>query len=138
MTMSLVVRKEVQVRDASGSRTEWQEVKESRPGDTLMYVVTYKNAGKVDARGWRIVDPVPEGTGYIAGSAEGRDAAVTFSIDGKNFQEPAQLKYKVREAGGAELLQAAAPETYTHIQWKLGKPVPPGGTGTVSFKVKVR
>lgn len=81
---------------------------------------------------------MPEGTAYVPGSAEGKDATVAFSIDGKNFREPEQIKYKVRDASGNETFHTATPEMYTHIQWKLGKPVPPGDAGTVSFKVKVR
>lgn len=139
LALALVVRKEVVAKDASGiEKVEWREVKESRPGDTLMYTVSYRNTGKSEARAARIVDPVPEGTSYLAESAEGKDAAITFSVDGKRFQEPAKLTYKIRQAGGAEIDQAATPEMYTHIQWSLLKPVPPGGTGTVSFKVKVR
>jgi uncharacterized repeat protein (TIGR01451 family) len=139
LSMTLVVQKQTIVRNADGKETvEWREVRESRPGDTLKYIVSYKNVGKAEARGARIVDPVPEGTAYVPGSAEGKDATVAFSIDGKNFREPEQIKYKVRDASGNETFHTATPEMYTHIQWKLGKPVPPGDAGTVSFKVKVR
>jgi len=139
LALTLVVRKEVAVQDASGAaRTEWREVRESRPGDTLMYTVAYRNAGKAEARQARIVDPVPEGAVYVPGSAEGKDTAITYSIDGKAFREPGKLTYKVRRVDGSQEEQIATPEMYSHIQWTLTKPVPPGGTGTVSFKVRVR
>ncbi len=139
LAMTLVVQKEAIVRDADGKeKTEWREVRESWPGDVLRYTVAYKNIGKAEARGARIVDPVPAGTSYVPGSAEGKETVITFSIDGKSFREPGQLIRKVRRADGAEIDQVATPEMYTHIQWTLLKPVPAGGMGSVSFRVKVK
>jgi uncharacterized repeat protein (TIGR01451 family) len=139
LALTLTAQKEVTVKDAEGkSKVELQEVKEAKTGDLLKYTIAYKNVGTVEARDGRVVDPVPKETAYVPGSAEGKDAAITFSLDGKTFQDPPLLKYKVRQADGTEVEYQATPEMYTHIQWKLLKPVPPGGTGSVSFKVVVR
>jgi uncharacterized repeat protein (TIGR01451 family) len=135
---TLTAQKEAAVKDAEGkTKVEWQEVKDVKPGDILKYTITYRNVGTVEARDGRVVDPVPKETSYVSGSAEGKDAAITFSLDGKTFQEPPLLKYKVRQADGTAVEYEATPEMYTHIQWKLLKPVPPGGTGSMSFKAKV-
>jgi len=139
LALTLSARKEVTVKDAEGkARVEWQEVKEANPGDIVKYTITYRNVGTVEARDARVVDPVPNETAYVSGSAEAKDAAITFSLDGKAFQDPPLLKYKVRQADGTEAEYQATPEMYTHIQWKLLKPVPPGGTGSMSFKAKVK
>ncbi|MBE0606320.1 MAG: DUF11 domain-containing protein [Deltaproteobacteria bacterium] len=139
LALTLTAQKEVTVKDAEGkTKAEWQDVKDIRPGDILKYTVTYRNVGTVEARDGRVVDPVPKETTYVSGSAEGRDTAITFSLDGKTFQDPPLLKYKVRQADGTEAEYEATPEMYTHIQWKLLKPVPPGGTGSLSFKAKVK
>jgi len=139
LALTIDVRKEAIVKDAEGKeKVEWREAKDVSPGDTLRYTITYKNVGKSEARASRVVDPVPKGTAYVSGSAEGKDAAILFSLDGKNFKEPQLLKHKARLADGTEAEFPAPPEMYTHIQWKLLKAVPPGGTGSVSFKVKVR
>jgi uncharacterized repeat protein (TIGR01451 family) len=139
LALTLTAQKEATVKDAEGkTKVEWQEVRGVKPGDILKYTITYRNVGTVEARDGRVVDPVPQETAYVSGSAEGRDTVISFSLDGKAFQDPPLLKYKVRQADGTEAEYQATPEMYTHIQWKLLKPVPPGGAGSLSFKAKVK
>ncbi len=136
--LTLSARKEVAVKGPDGkAATEWQEVKAGNPGDVIRYTIAYRNGGKSEGRDATIVDPVPKGTTYIPGSAAGEGAEITFSLDGKTFQAPPQLKYRVRQPDGSEAELLASPDMYTHIRWKLLKPVAPGGAGAVSFKVKV-
>ena len=118
--------------------TAGQQVKETIPGDTLRYTIHYINEGKSEALSAVIVDPVPADTVYIGNSAEGKGSEITFSIDGKTFEAPIMLTYTVKHADGTETKHAATPEMYTHIKWKLSKPVTKGGSGTVSFIVKVK
>ena len=118
LALTIDVRKEAIVRDAEGKeKVEWREAKDVSPGDILKYTITYKNAGKAEARAAQVVDPVPKGTAYVSGSAEGKDTAIAFSLDGKKFLEPPLLKYKARIADGTEAEFQAAPEMYTHVQW---------------------
>ncbi len=139
LVLTLSAHKEAAVTGPDGrATTEWREVRTGNPGDVIRYTVAYRNAGKSEGRNATIVDPVPEGTTYIPGSAAGDGTAITFSLDGKTFQAPPQLKYKVRRSDGSEAELLASPDMYTHIRWKLPDPLPPGGTGAVSFKVKVR
>jgi len=139
LVLKLTAWKEVVVKEKDGkSRVEWQEIAAIDPGDVVKYVVQYTNGGKTEAREAVIVDPIPAGTVYMAGSAEGKDAEITYSLDGKSFYFAPLLKYRVKNPDGTEKEFSATPDMYTHIRWKLTKPVPPGGTGTVSFKVKVK
>lgn len=139
LVSTLSASKEVVVKDANGkSRTEWREVKSLEPGDLLKYTLTYANRGKAEARGAVIVDPIPAGTVYISNSAVGEDTEITFSLDGKNFQAPPLLKFKVKSLGLSDQEFSATPEMYTHIKWKLTKAVPPGGKGKVGFMVKTK
>ena len=139
LVLTLSAQKEVTVTGEDGKpKTEWQEVKSTGPGDVLKYTVRYENKGKTEARGAKVVDPIPQNTSYISGSAEGEGAAISFSLDGKAFAPPPLLTYRVRQADGTEVERVATPEMYTHIQWQLTKPVPPGGSGSVSFQVMVR
>ncbi len=139
LVLTLSAQKEVIVKGPDGkARTEWQDVKTGNPGDVIRYTIAYRNGGKSDARDAVIVDPVPPGTTYIPGSAAGEGAEIAFSLDGRTFQAPPQLKYKVRQPDGTEASLLASPDMYTHIRWKFAKPVPPEGKGAVSFKVKVR
>ena len=139
LVLTLSVQKEVIVTGEDGKpKAEWQEVQSTGPGDVLKYTIRYENKGKTEARGAKVVDPIPKNTSYISGSAEGQGTAVSFSLDGKTFAPPPLLTYRVRQADGTEVEYVAAPEMYTHIQWQLTKPVPPQGSGSVSFQVVVR
>ena len=138
LVLTLSAQKEAAVKGPDGkTTTEWREVKTGNPGDVVRYTIVYRNGGKSEARDAVIVDPVPKGTTYIPGSAAGEGAEIAFSIDGKTFQAPTQLKYKVRRPDGSEAELLASPDMYTHIRWTISKPVPPEGKGAVSFKVKV-
>jgi len=139
LVLTLLAQKEMTVKDQDGKpKTEWQEVQSTQPGDVLRYMIRYENKGKGEAKDATFVDPVPQGTIYIGESAEGEGAEITFSIDGKTFRQATLLTYQVRRADGTVTEHVATPEMYTHVQWKLSKPVPPGGTGSVSLKVVVR
>jgi uncharacterized repeat protein (TIGR01451 family) len=139
LELTLSAQKEVIVPGEDGKpKTEWQEVQSTGPGDVLKYTIRYENKGKAEARDAKIVDPVPQNTSYISDSAEGEGVEITFSLDGKTFGPPPLLTYRVKQADGTEVVYVATPDMYTHIQWKLKKAVPPGGTGRVSFQVKVR
>jgi len=139
MDLKLKAEKEVVLKDPEGKpRTEWREVKNFEPGDLLRYTITYTNTSPAEVRDAIIIDPIPPGTTFVSGSVEGKNSEITFSLDGKSFQSPPLLKYKVKSPGAAEQQFTATPEMYTHIRWKITKPVPAGGSGTVSFKIKVK
>lgn len=139
LALTMTAQKEVSVKGPDGkARTEWQEVKKANPGETIRYTIAYRNAGTSEAREARIVGPVPKETTYVPGSASAEGADVDFSLDGKSFQPAPQLKYKVRQPDGSSSEREATPDMYTHVRWMLKKPVPQGGAGSVSFKVKVR
>ena len=139
LVLTLSVQKRFDVKAEDGKpKTQWREVTSTGTGDVLRYTIRYENKGKGEAREAKIVDPIPASTSYISGSAEGESAAIAFSLDGKTFQPPPMLKYRVVQADGTEVEHVATPEMYTHIQWTLTKPVPPGGTGSLGFQVEVR
>jgi uncharacterized repeat protein (TIGR01451 family) len=136
LALKLSVEKKVVLSNAEGeSRTEWREVRNLKAGDMLKYTITYSNTSTTEAREAVIVDSVPFRSEYVNDSATGKNAEITFSLDGKEFQPPALLKYKATAPGTPEQEFSATPEMYTHIRWQITKPVPTGGTGKVSFKV---
>ncbi len=105
------------------------------PGDVITYTLTYSNRGKQPATGVVITDPVPAHMTYIDKSAEGRGTTVDFSVDGgKSYGLPVNLK--IRETPGKT--RPALAQDYTHVRWVVKGAVAPGGSGTVSFKAKVK
>ena len=106
-------------------------------GDVIFYTLSYVNSGNEAATDAVLDDPIPKGTVYIAGSAFGNDADVTFSIDGgKTFKKPSLLTYEVKINGKMEK-RIASPEQYTNIRWIVSM-VPARGSGQVGFKVKIK
>lgn len=135
LDLKLRVEKRVVLSNAEGeTRTEWREVKSLKPGDMLKYTIMYTNTSTTEARDAVIVDSVPFRSAYVSSSAKGKNTEITFSLDGKEFQSPALLKYKAKGPDTQEQELLATPEMYTHIRWQITKPVPTGGTGKVSFK----
>ncbi|MBT8370439.1 MAG: DUF11 domain-containing protein [Deltaproteobacteria bacterium] len=111
---------------------------EVAPGETLIYTLTYTNAGDEAATNVVINDPIPQGAAYILDSASGQDTDISFSIDGgQTFKKPSMLTYEVKLADGTTEKRVASPEAYTHIRWTIRK-VRAGGSGELGFQVRVK
>ena len=108
------------------------------PGDVIFYTINYVNSGDEEATNAFLDDPIPKGAVYIPGSAFGKDADVTFSIDGgKTFKKPSLLTYEVKATNGKMEKKTASPEQYTHIRWTVNV-VPAHGKGQVGFQVQTK
>jgi uncharacterized repeat protein (TIGR01451 family) len=105
------------------------------PGDTVLFTVTYVNNGDQPAADVAVINPVPQHMVYVNNSAEGKDAAIDFSVDnGKTYGQLVNLKS--RNSAGKEKPASAA--DVTNIRWIVKKPVPTGTKGSVSYKAKVK
>ncbi|MCF6324195.1 MAG: hypothetical protein L3J89_07725 [Gammaproteobacteria bacterium] len=103
------------------------------PGDRLVYVTTVKNRSQQSAENVAIVNPVPEHTTYLEGSAQGDSATVTFSVDGaKNFDSEKNLT--VTDENGDR--RAATTTDYTHIRWVLNS-LPAKAEADVLFRARL-
>lgn len=108
------------------------------PGEILFYTLTYANTGNESATNAVVDNPIPTGTVYLPGSADGQGADISFSIDGgKTFKKPSLLTYEVKLPSGKLDQRVASPEEYTHIRWTI-KTIPAGGSGKIGFQVKVK
>jgi uncharacterized repeat protein (TIGR01451 family) len=108
------------------------------PGETVFYTIDYVNSGSTGAQNAFIDDPIPRGTVYVPGTAFGKDAEITFSIDGgKTFKKPSLLTHEVRLPNGKVEKRSAMPERYTHVRWTIND-IPAGGKGQVGFQVKMK
>ena len=129
--------KEVVETIDGGRKTRFVPAKSASPGEVLEYVLEYKNEGDEAATNAVIEDPIPKGTTFLAESASGRNAEITFSSDGgKTFAVPTKLTYEIKLASGAVERRVATPAEYTHVRWTV-KQVAPGEGGQVSFRVRV-
>ena len=107
-------------------------------GEVIFYTLNYVNSGDEAATDAVLDDPIPQGTVYVDGSAFGKEADITFSIDGgKTFKKPTMLTYEMKTPDGKMEKRAASPYQYTNIRWKV-KVVPAHGSGQVGFQVRVK
>ena len=137
IALSIGQFKEVVERKDGAQTPRMVATQSATPGDVVEYVLTYANEGDEAAKGAVIDDPIPAGTTYIANSAAGEGAQVTFSADGgKTFEQAVKVTYEVKLPSGAVEKRVATPAEYTHVRWTIEQ-VPAGATGKVAFRVKV-
>ena len=138
MVVSIKTAKEVKETKNGIVSTKLVTASEAASGEILHYTLTYHNAGDEDAVNTVVVDPIPEGTIYVANSATGTGAEVEFSADGgATFAHPVKVSHEFKLPSGKVEKRIATPDDYTHIRWIIRK-VPAGASGTVGFSVKVK
>jgi len=134
--LTSLAEKEITLTDAAGkSVKKLVPAGKVIPGDEIIYSVTFKHVGDKPAEKVVLDNPVPEHTLYVAGSAEGKDAVITFSVDGGKTYH-AEKDLKVKKADGT--YRPAVPEDYTGVRWTLKKALKPGDSGRVSFRAKLK
>ena len=134
VSVSMKAEKEVTVNNVK----KMVAAKAIDPGDVIFYTLSYVNSGDDVATNAVMDDPIPKGTVYLAGSAFGNDAEITFSIDnGKTFKKPSLLTSEVKLPSGKIEKRTASPEQYTHIRWTVSV-IPAHGSGQVGFQVRMK
>lgn len=107
------------------------------PGDTLLYNIVASNIGDGLMTEPEVVDPIPAGVTYLANTAMGANATITFSIDQGNTYMAWPPTYTVRNAQGELIEREAGPEMVTHIKWSIQRDLNPGDTSNLEFMVEV-
>ena len=130
------VLKETEVTNERGDEEiRLMPASSAMPGETLTFTISYTNEGEEEARDIVLTNPVPEHMVYEGESAEGQGTIITFSVDGGVAYGAADSLTMTGEDGEK---RKARPSDYTHIRWQLKEPVPPGGSGAVSFRASVK
>ncbi|WP_283419322.1 MULTISPECIES: hypothetical protein [unclassified Sphingopyxis] len=118
--------------DASGKqRVLLEEPKVVVPGDRLVFVLNYRNAGGEPADKFVITNPMPSAVRF-AGAA---DASPIVSVDGGKAWGPLDTLSVIQPDGTR---RPAQPADVTHIRWAFQKPIPAGGTGKLMFRGVVK
>lgn len=137
VAISIKAEKEVVVSVNGKPVTKKIAAKGAKPGEVIIYTLSFQNSGTEAAKDVIISDPIPEGTAYLPGSAS-EIGDLTFSIDkGKTFKKPTLLTYEMKGADGKLQKRVATPEDYTDVRWKIPS-IAAGEKGSVKFKVKVK
>jgi uncharacterized repeat protein (TIGR01451 family) len=110
---------------------------QAEPGQTLIYLIKYRNDGDETATNVVIDGPIPAGTIYLPGSASEK-GELSFSIDGgQTHRKPSLLTYEITNPDGSKEKRSASPEQYTSIRWQIPQ-LAAGAKDEVSFQVKVK
>ena len=97
-------------------------------GQEIFYTVRIRNPQTTAMAALSVVQPVPVNTRYVAGSATGAGADITFSTDGgRTFAKPAEL----RSVDNSDPIPS---QSYTHIRWQLRFPLAPGAVVLARFR----
>ena len=136
ISFSSVAEVEVTTVDANGiKKTQREPALMVPPGEIVIYTNAFTNLGSQPAEDLIINNPVPQNTEYLGGSATEKGANVIFSANGgETFATPNNI-FITDGTGGKKL---ASPSDYTNIRWTLQSPLPPGETGFVEFRVRVK
>ena len=118
--------------DAEGKqRILLEEPKVVVPGDRLVFVLNYRNAGAQPADKFVVTNPMPSAVRF----ADAGDTRPLVSVDGgKQWGLLADLSVPME--GG--MRRAAQPADVTHLRWAFQKPIPVGGTGKLMFRGVVK
>ncbi len=138
ITIESTVEKQVIVVVDGKQQVRYEPVKTTVPGDTLRFILIYKNSGDEPATDVVLDNPVPSGTTYLPDTAtDTEDLDLLFSIDnGATYKKPTLLTYTVTLLDGTTENRIVNPEQYTHVRWRIGT-IPPGATGQVLFNALV-
>ncbi len=130
-----VAETEESYRDANGQpAVRLVPVAKVVPGTQVIWTLSATNVCAVAADKVFIDNPVPAHMSLLGDSARGAGADVSYSLDGKQFAPPEQLR--VVDADGAT--RAARADEYTHIRWVFRNSIGPGQLAAASFRATVR
>jgi uncharacterized repeat protein (TIGR01451 family) len=128
---------EVESRSTEGDRELVKLVPAERvvPGDRVIYTLEVRNTTATALQTPTVIHPVPDHMRYIADSAVGPGAEVSYSVDGGHSFGPAE-DLKVLGVDGQ--LRPAVAADYTHIRWQLKNSLRANSVAFVRFRALVK
>jgi|SRR5271170_4281500 len=128
---------EVELRTLEQGRETAKLVPADRvvPGDRVFYTLEVRNTEGAMVAAPAVTYPIPQHMQYVADSAVGPGAEVSFSVDGgRSFDAAENLKIRTPEGS----LRAAVAADYTDIRWQLKKNLKGHAVAFVRFRVLVK
>lgn len=105
------------------------------PGDRVIYTLEVRNTGATPLDAPSVSHPVPEHMRYVADSAVGPGAEVSYSVDhGRSFERAENLT--VQGPDGRPRPAVAA--DYTDIRWQLKNSLKANSVAFVRFRALVK
>jgi uncharacterized repeat protein (TIGR01451 family) len=105
------------------------------PGDRVIYTLEVRNTGVAAVAAPTVTHPVPEHMLYVADTAVGPGAEVSYSVDGgRSFDRAENLKVP----GVDGRMRPAVAADYTDIRWQLKNNLQANSTAFVRFRALVK
>jgi uncharacterized repeat protein (TIGR01451 family) len=135
--LSIKAIAEVESRSVEGGQVAVKLIQADRvvPGDRVLYTLEVRNTGETALEAPTVIHPVPDHMLYIAESAVGPGAEVSYSVDGAHSFGRAD-SLKVQGIDGRPRLAVAA--DYTHIRWQLKNSLKANSVAFVRFRALVK
>jgi hypothetical protein len=100
------------------------------PGDSLVYVLRWRNATDRIVTQPILTDAIPPGA-----QPDPSDPAMQVSVDGgRRWGRLDQLSLPTPLGG----VRRAVPADITHIRWRIGQSISPGASGRIAFRATAR
>jgi len=106
------------------------------PGETIEYMLTYKNTGANHLSALAVNGPIPPNTNFVKGS-NSTDVPHKFNVSidhGKTWDEE-PVKRKQKNKAGKEVWVIIPPSEYTNVQWVANNPIGPGEIQTYRYRI---
>jgi uncharacterized repeat protein (TIGR01451 family) len=101
------------------------------PGDRLVFVLSYRNAGQDPASGFVVTNPVPDTVAFV----EADDKTAQVSVDGGRSWGDLPSLHVTAQDGRT---RPARPTDVTHVRWQVRETVPAGQIGKLSYRAVAR
>lgn len=105
------------------------------PGDRVVYTLEVCNTGATALEAPVVTHPVPEHMRYVADSAVGPGAEVSYSVDGGHSFARAE---NLEVPGMDGRMHPAVAADYTHIRWQLKHSLKANSVAFVRFRALVK
>jgi uncharacterized repeat protein (TIGR01451 family) len=135
VTIRAVAEVEVRTLEQGHETSKLVPADQVVPGDRLFYTLEVRNTDAASIAAPTVIYAIPEHMEYVADSAVGPGAEVSFSVDaGRSFDSPEKLKVRTPEGS----LRPAVAADYTHIRWQLKKTLKGHAVAFVRFRALVK
>jgi uncharacterized repeat protein (TIGR01451 family) len=105
------------------------------PGDQVLYTLEIRNTGTSAVLSPSVPFQIPDHMRYVADSAAGPGAEVSYSVDGGHiYDRPENLKV----AGPKGQMRLATAADYTHIRWQLRHSLKGNSVAFARFRAVVK
>jgi uncharacterized repeat protein (TIGR01451 family) len=130
---ALVITAHNVTADAAGAR---KNSAVATPGDVIRYTLVFTNLTAGPVKNIQFVDPIPQGTVYVLGSAAAdRPVRVEYSIDGGKSYSARPVMAVVQD--GRQVEQPAPRERYTHVRWTVLGSLAAGAKVMAEFRTQI-